>query len=92
MVDEFRDRFGSAGAAKVLEGQVVDADGAVLDADSVRPAGALVYLYRELPDEVREEMEFLPVKRIEDALSNAIPPLGERLASMQATRQMPLEV
>ncbi|MDT5092397.1 MAG: tRNA pseudouridine32 synthase / rRNA pseudouridine746 synthase, partial [Mycobacterium sp.] len=52
MVDEFGDRFGSAGVAKVLEGQVVDADGAVLDADSVRSAGALVYLYRELPDEV----------------------------------------
>jgi tRNA pseudouridine32 synthase/23S rRNA pseudouridine746 synthase len=52
VVDEFGDRFGSAGVAKVLEGQVVDADGAVLDADSVRSAGALVYLYRELPDEV----------------------------------------
>jgi tRNA pseudouridine32 synthase/23S rRNA pseudouridine746 synthase len=52
VVDEFRDRFGSAGAAKVLEGQVVDADGTVLDADSIVAPGAHVYLYRDLPDEV----------------------------------------
>jgi tRNA pseudouridine32 synthase/23S rRNA pseudouridine746 synthase len=66
VVDEFGDRFGSAGVAKVLEGQVVDADGAVLDADSVRSAGALVYLYRELPDEVPVPFDVPVLYRDED--------------------------
>jgi ATP-dependent Lon protease len=35
---------------------------------------------RELPQEVRREMEFILVERIEDALSAAIPELGQRLA------------
>ncbi len=39
-------------AAKVLAGEVVDADGAVIDATTVLPPGAVVYLYRDLPDEV----------------------------------------
>jgi tRNA pseudouridine32 synthase/23S rRNA pseudouridine746 synthase len=49
---EFADRFGEAGAAKILAGEVVDADGAVVGAGTVLPAGAHVYLYRDLPDEV----------------------------------------
>jgi ATP-dependent Lon protease len=35
---------------------------------------------RELPDEVRQEMEFVPVERIEEVLAEAIPALAERLA------------
>jgi tRNA pseudouridine32 synthase/23S rRNA pseudouridine746 synthase len=52
VVDEFRSRFGPSGAAKVLAGEVVDADGTALGAASVLPAGAHVYFYRELPAEV----------------------------------------
>ncbi|HEX3288664.1 MAG TPA: pseudouridine synthase [Mycobacterium sp.] len=49
---ELADRFGEAAAAKVLAGEVVDADGVVIDAATVLPVGAHVYLYRDLPDEV----------------------------------------
>ena len=49
---ELAARFGEAARAKVLAGEVVDADGAVVDATTVLPAGAHVYLYRDLPDEV----------------------------------------
>ncbi|HZU49722.1 MAG TPA: pseudouridine synthase [Mycobacterium sp.] len=49
---ELTTRFGSAASAKVLAGQVVTADGAVVDETTVLPAGACVYLYRDLPDEV----------------------------------------
>jgi tRNA pseudouridine32 synthase/23S rRNA pseudouridine746 synthase len=52
VVDEFRSRFGPSAAAKVLAGEVVDADGTALDAASVLPAGAHVYFYRELAAEV----------------------------------------
>ena len=49
---ELADRFGEAAAARVLAGEVVDADGAVITAATVLPPGSHVYLYRELPDEV----------------------------------------
>ncbi|WP_082952820.1 pseudouridine synthase [Mycobacterium sp. 852002-10029_SCH5224772] len=49
---ELTDRFGARARAKVLAGEVVGADGAVIDDATVLPAGASVYLYRELPDEV----------------------------------------
>jgi tRNA pseudouridine32 synthase / 23S rRNA pseudouridine746 synthase len=49
---ELADRFGEAAAAKVLAGEVVCADGAVVTAATVMPPGAHVYLYRDLPDEV----------------------------------------
>jgi tRNA pseudouridine32 synthase/23S rRNA pseudouridine746 synthase len=52
VVEEFRSRFGPAAAAKVTAGEVVDADGSVLDDDSVMPPGSHVYFYRELADEV----------------------------------------
>ncbi|OBF15768.1 pseudouridine synthase [Mycobacterium kubicae] len=52
VLDELMARFGAPARAKVLAGQVVDADGAVIDDSSVLPAGASVYLYRDLPDEV----------------------------------------
>ena len=49
---ELADRFGEAAAAKVLAGEVVCADGAVVTAATVLPPDAHVYLYRDLPDEV----------------------------------------
>ncbi|OBJ36831.1 pseudouridine synthase [Mycobacterium colombiense] len=49
---ELTARFGAQARAKVLAGEVVGAYGAVIDATTVLPAGASVYLYRELPDEV----------------------------------------
>ena len=52
VLDELQARFGDQASAKVLAGEVVDADGVVIDATTELPAGAHVYLYRELPDEV----------------------------------------
>ncbi|MGI9162445.1 MAG: pseudouridine synthase, partial [Mycobacterium sp.] len=52
VADEFGRRFGPAARAKVIAGGVFTADGVVLDATTVLPAGALVYHYRDLPDEV----------------------------------------
>lgn len=52
VVEEFTRRFGAAGAAKVLAGEVVDADGHVVDGSRVLAAGSVVFLYRDLPDEV----------------------------------------
>ncbi|OBG24822.1 pseudouridine synthase [Mycobacterium sp. 852002-51057_SCH5723018] len=49
---ELTARFGPAARAKVMGGEVVGADGAVVDEATVLPAGSAVYLYRELPDEV----------------------------------------
>ena len=52
VADEFGRRFGPEGRDKVLAGEVVDADGVVIDATTTKPAGAVVFFYRELPDEV----------------------------------------
>lgn len=52
VADEFGRRFGPAARAKVLAGKVFRPGGSVVDAHTVLPAGALVYHYRELPDEV----------------------------------------
>jgi tRNA pseudouridine32 synthase/23S rRNA pseudouridine746 synthase len=49
VVDEFRARWGAA--AKVLAGEVVLPDGAVVTETTVLPVGAHVYFYRELRDE-----------------------------------------
>lgn len=49
---ELTARFGERARAKVLAGEVVDADGVVIDAASVLRAGDSVYLYRDLPHEV----------------------------------------
>ena len=49
---ELADRFGEAAAAKVLDGEVVTADGDVVTAATVLPPNSYVYLYRDLPDEV----------------------------------------
>jgi len=50
--DELATRFGPEVAAKAIAGEVVDQHGAVLDPATVLPAGAVVYLYRDLRDEV----------------------------------------
>ena len=50
--DELTRRFGPDVAARAIAGEVVDRHGAVLDPATVLPAGAVVYLYRDLLDEV----------------------------------------
>lgn len=50
VAEEFQRRFGAG--EKVRRGEVVDADGTVLDGGAVLPAGAVVYHYRDLPSEV----------------------------------------
>lgn len=52
VADEFCRRFGADGRAKVLAGEVVRADGTVVDGTTELPAGDVVYLYRDLPNEV----------------------------------------
>jgi tRNA pseudouridine32 synthase / 23S rRNA pseudouridine746 synthase len=49
---ELHARFGDGARAKVLAGEVVDAYGVPVTDATVLPAGASVYLYRELRDEV----------------------------------------
>jgi tRNA pseudouridine32 synthase / 23S rRNA pseudouridine746 synthase len=49
---ELTARFGEPARAKVLAGEVVDADGVVVDDATVLPSGSSVYLYRDLPHEV----------------------------------------
>ncbi len=60
VVAELTARFGGPARAKVLAGEVVDPDGAVVDASTMLPAGSSVYLYRELPEEVPVPFE-IPV-------------------------------
>jgi tRNA pseudouridine32 synthase/23S rRNA pseudouridine746 synthase len=50
--DELAGRFGPEVAAKAIAGEVVDQNGVVLGPTTVLPPGAVVYLYREPPDEV----------------------------------------
>lgn len=52
VVDEFRARWGTEAAAKVLAGEVVLPDGTVVNETTVLPPGAHVYFYRELHGEV----------------------------------------
>ncbi len=63
---EFDRRFGAAAAAKVLAGEVVDADGAVVGASTLMAPGSLVYLYRELPDEVHVPFDVPVLYRDDD--------------------------
>lgn len=51
VADEFGRRFGPEARAKVLAGEVVDANGVTVDATTELATGAVVYHYRELPDE-----------------------------------------
>ena len=66
MLAELQARFGEQAGAKVLAGEVVDADGAVIDATTVLPAGAHVYLYRDLPDEVPVPFDIRVLHRDDD--------------------------
>ena len=52
VAEEFGRRFGSDAREAVLAGGVVDARGSVVDGMTELPAGAVVYLYRDLPEEV----------------------------------------
>lgn len=63
---ELTARFGASARSKVLAGEVVDADGGVVDEATVLPAGASVYLYRELPDEVPVPFEIPVLHRDDD--------------------------
>jgi tRNA pseudouridine32 synthase/23S rRNA pseudouridine746 synthase len=63
--DELLGRFGPTVAAKAIAGEVVDAEGAVLDPATVLPAGASVYFYRDLRDEVPVPFD-IPVLYLDD--------------------------
>ena len=52
VADEFGRRFGPDAREKVLAGGVFRAGGEVVDAQTVLPAGAVVFHYRDLPDEI----------------------------------------
>ena len=52
VLTELRSRFGADAAAKVLAGEVLCADGSVVSDVTELPAGAFIYWYRDLPDEV----------------------------------------
>jgi tRNA pseudouridine32 synthase/23S rRNA pseudouridine746 synthase len=67
VVDEFRARWGAQAAAKVLAGEVILTDGTAVTGDTVLPAGAHVYFYRELRDEVRVPFD-IPVLYRDDAI------------------------
>ncbi|SNV88168.1 pseudouridine synthase [Mycolicibacter terrae] len=64
---ELRERFGAAAAAKVAAGEVRTAGGAVVDETTVLPAGAHIFWYRELPDEVPVPFD-IPVLHRDDDL------------------------
>jgi tRNA pseudouridine32 synthase / 23S rRNA pseudouridine746 synthase len=64
--DELLTRFGPEVAAKAIAGEVVDQDGAVLDPATVLPAGASVYLYRDLRDEVPVPFDIPVLHRDDD--------------------------
>jgi tRNA pseudouridine32 synthase/23S rRNA pseudouridine746 synthase len=63
---ELRVRFGAAASAKVAAGEVVSADGAVVDETTVLPAGAHIYLYRDLREEVPVPFDIPVLHRDED--------------------------
>lgn len=63
---ELADRFGEDAAAKVLNGEVVAADGSVVTAATVLQPNSLVYLYRDLPDEVTVPFDIPILYRDED--------------------------
>ena len=62
--DEFERRWGAG--AKVLAGEVVCASGAVVTPATVLPAGAHVFFYRELPDEVEVPFDIPVLYRDDD--------------------------
>jgi tRNA pseudouridine32 synthase / 23S rRNA pseudouridine746 synthase len=64
--EELTSRFGPDVAAKAVAGEVVDQHGVVLDPATVLRPGAVVYLYRELPDEVPVPFDIDVLYRDED--------------------------
>ena len=68
MAEEFGRRFGPDGRARVLSGVVVHADGSPVDGSTVLPAGSVVYLYRDLPDEVEVPFGIPVLYRNDDIL------------------------
>jgi tRNA pseudouridine32 synthase/23S rRNA pseudouridine746 synthase len=64
--DELQTRFGIG--AKVLAGEVVCADGTVVDATTELPVGAHVYFYRDLADEVPVPFDIPVLYRDDDVL------------------------
>lgn len=62
--DELQRRFGLG--AKVLAGEVVLSDGAPVDAATTLPAGAHVYFYRDLVDEVEVPFDIPVLYRDDD--------------------------
>ncbi|MCV7066277.1 pseudouridine synthase [Mycolicibacterium farcinogenes] len=62
--DELERRFGIG--AKVLAGEVVLPDGAIVDATTTLPAGAHVYFYRDLADEVEVPFDIPVLYRDDD--------------------------
>ena len=66
MLDELSDRFGPPAAVKVLAGEVVSADGTVVDETTLVAPGTHVYLYRELPDEVAVPFDIPVLYRDDD--------------------------
>jgi tRNA pseudouridine32 synthase / 23S rRNA pseudouridine746 synthase len=64
--DELLTRFGPDVAAKAIAGEVVDSRGNVLDPATVLPAGASVYLYRDLRDEVAVPFDIPVLYRDDD--------------------------
>jgi tRNA pseudouridine32 synthase/23S rRNA pseudouridine746 synthase len=68
VVDEFRARWGDEAAAKVLAGEVVLPDGTAVAATTVLPAGAHVYFYRELRDEVPVPFDIPVLYRDDDII------------------------
>lgn len=66
MLAELHARFGASAEPKAQAGEVVDADGAVVDETTVLPAGSVVYLYRDLPEEVPVPFEIPVLYRDDD--------------------------
>jgi tRNA pseudouridine32 synthase/23S rRNA pseudouridine746 synthase len=63
---ELSSRFGEVAAAKVLAGEVVQADGTVVTTATVMRPGSHVYLYRELRDEVEVPFDMPILYRDDD--------------------------
>ena len=68
VVEEFGRRFGPDARAAVLAGGVVDARGVAVDSTTELPAGAAVYFYRDLPDEIEVPFDIPVLYRDDDIL------------------------
>ena len=82
---ELTARFGAPARGKILAGEVVGADGAVVGEATVLPAGSHVYLYREPPVEVRVPYDIPVLHRDADLVVIDKPPF---LATMPRGRHV----